>query len=47
MRLNTLEKKVTALEALTPQIHMSESKRLAALKLLKPLKRMLSPVDRI
>ncbi len=38
MRLNTLEKMVAALETLTPQIHMSESKRLAALK---PLERML------
>ena len=38
MRLNTLEKMVTALETLTPQIHMSETKILAALK---PLERML------
>tara|TARA_B110000438_G_scaffold69583_1_gene69856 strand:- start:946 stop:1344 length:399 start_codon:yes stop_codon:yes gene_type:complete len=38
MRLNTLEKMVNALETLSPQIHMSEEKRLAALK---PLERML------
>ncbi len=38
MRLNTLEKMVTALETLSPQIYMSEDKRLAALK---PLERML------
>ena len=38
MRLNTLEKMVNALETLSPQIHMSEDKRLAALK---PLEKML------
>jgi quinolinate synthase len=38
MRLNTLEKMVNALETLSPQIYMSEDKRLAALK---PLERML------
>ena len=38
MRLNTLEKRVNALETLSPQIYMSEDKRLAALK---PLERML------
>ncbi|MBC8312218.1 MAG: quinolinate synthase NadA [Candidatus Marinimicrobia bacterium] len=38
MRLNTLEKMVNALETLSPQIQMSEEKRLAALK---PLERML------
>ena len=38
MRLNTLEKMVNALETLSPEIHMSEDKRLAALK---PLERML------
>lgn len=38
MRLNTLEKMVNVLETLSPQIHMSEEKRLAALK---PLERML------
>ena len=36
--LNSLEKMVSALETLSPQIHMSEEKRLAALK---PLERML------
>ena len=38
MRLNTLEKRVNALETLSPQIYMSEDKRLAALK---PLERVL------
>ena len=38
MRLNTLEKMVNALEMLSPQIYMTEDKRLAALK---PLERML------
>jgi len=38
MRLNSLEKVMVALERLSPQIHMSEEKRLAALK---PLERML------
>jgi quinolinate synthase len=38
MRLNSLEKVLSALETLSPQIHMSEEKRLAALK---PLERML------
>ena len=38
MRLNTLEKMVKALETLSPQIQMTEEKRLAALK---PLERML------
>ena len=35
MHLNALEEMVTALETLTPQSQMSESKRLAALKSLK------------
>ena len=39
MRLNTLEKMVTALEKLEPQIQMSEELRLKALK---PLERMLA-----
>ena len=38
MRLNSLEKVMVALERLSPQIYMSEEKRLAALK---PLERML------
>ena len=40
MRLNLLEKMVRVLETLSPQIYMSEEKRLAALK---PLERMLEP----
>jgi quinolinate synthase len=38
MRLNLLEKMVSILEILSPQIYMSEEKRLAALN---PLERML------